>query len=671
MIKKPQVESSIITKVAIGKPGGADISDEWETFTSLKCLICNLSLNPNPEADSLIHSILQSNSAMFQSSVEAWENDLRGCEHTLTLQQSANLIAAKSLASCGQCDLKSNLWLCMSCGQLGCGRQNYDGSGGNGHALAHHTSTGHPLVCKLGTITPEGSASIHCYTCDEEVLDADLTQHLANFGIQVGSMVKTEKSVAEMELEMNLNLTLSKAVEEGRVLIPRFGPGYTGMENLGNSCYINSVVQTLMAIPEWEARFNNPGWLETKEAATSFYAQFAKLAIALASGRHSSQKWTAPLELEPGRFTEPQQYQDGVRPAMFKAVVGKGHPEFSSPHQQDALEYFQHVVTLTERAEKASGQAGSSPTSVFEFQLRTKIKCLQCQKIRFNDATQNSISTTIPIDHTEDGPELVVPWQKLLSSFSDPEFVEFNCPQCGCTTPASKSNHFKSFPKVLVLVVNRFVCPDWVPKKLQCAVEIPTSPISLMSFAFVDGGEELLPEDSSAPAEPELNQAYLYQLLDMGITETQAKHGLLKTNNVSVEAAATWVFENLDNPELSQPIVKQSNADVDSITGMGFTAAQAKVALGKCDGNPDRASDYLFSHQGEMEVEEKIGEEVGNAEYQLFSVITHLGTSMHSGHYVAHIMKGGECVLFNDIKVAATSDPPLGKGYIYFFRKIS
>ena len=265
----------------------------------------------------------------------------------------------------------------------------------------------------------------------------------------------------------------------------------------------------------------------------------------------------------------------------------------------------------------------------------------------------------------------MVPWQKLLSSFSDPENVEFNCPQCGCTTSASKSNHFKSFPKVLVLVVNRFVCPDWVPKKLQCAVEIPTSSISLMSFAFVDSGEELLPEDSSAPPEPELNQAYLYQLLDMGITETQAKHGLLKTNNVSVEAAATWVFENLDNPELSQPIVKQSNADVEFITGMGFTAAQAKVALGKCDGNPDRAIDYLFSHQGEMEVEEKIGEEVGNAEYQLFSVITHLGTSMHSGHYVAHIMKGGECVLFNDIKVAATSDPPLGKGYIYFFRKIS
>jgi len=46
----------------------------------------------------------------------------------------------------------------------------------------------------------------------------------------------------EMELEANLNLTLSKVLEEGKTLIPVFGPGLTGMINLGNSCYLNSVV---------------------------------------------------------------------------------------------------------------------------------------------------------------------------------------------------------------------------------------------------------------------------------------------------------------------------------------------------------------------------------------------------------------------------------------------
>ena len=57
------------------------------------------------------------------------------------------------------------------------------------------------------------------------------------------SNVKTaSKTITEMNLEANLNLTLSKVIEDGKELIPLFGPGFTGMDNLGNSCYMNSVV---------------------------------------------------------------------------------------------------------------------------------------------------------------------------------------------------------------------------------------------------------------------------------------------------------------------------------------------------------------------------------------------------------------------------------------------
>lgn len=42
--------------------------------------------------------------------------------------------------------------------------------------------------------------------------------------------------------------------ESGVPLKPLFGPGYTGIQNLGNSCYLNSVVQVLFSIPDFQRK---------------------------------------------------------------------------------------------------------------------------------------------------------------------------------------------------------------------------------------------------------------------------------------------------------------------------------------------------------------------------------------------------------------------------------
>jgi len=86
----------------------------------------------------------------------------------------------------------------MTCGELGCARSNWDGSGGNNHGVDHYNRTQHPIVCKLRTITPEGTADIHCYKCDELRLDSSLTSHLKVFKLNVAEQTKTEKSMAEL-----------------------------------------------------------------------------------------------------------------------------------------------------------------------------------------------------------------------------------------------------------------------------------------------------------------------------------------------------------------------------------------------------------------------------------------------------------------------------------------
>ena len=109
--------------------------------------------------NSLVESVINATSVQNQNKIEEWEEEIHPCEHTLTLQQENNIkIASKLLAHCQNCNLSSNLWLCLTCGALSCGRKNYDGTGGNGHAIEHFKSTSHPLVVKTGTITPEGDA---------------------------------------------------------------------------------------------------------------------------------------------------------------------------------------------------------------------------------------------------------------------------------------------------------------------------------------------------------------------------------------------------------------------------------------------------------------------------------------------------------------------------------
>jgi len=61
-----------------------------------------------------------------------------------------------------------------------------------------------------------------------------------------------------VELELALNQKVGEWAtlqESGSELKPIFGPGYTGIHNLGNSCYMNSIIQVLFSIKDFTDKY--------------------------------------------------------------------------------------------------------------------------------------------------------------------------------------------------------------------------------------------------------------------------------------------------------------------------------------------------------------------------------------------------------------------------------
>ncbi|KAK3291447.1 uncharacterized protein B0H64DRAFT_246030 [Chaetomium fimeti] len=683
-------------------------ADRYDTALTVRCRECGIDDidKSDPTIAATVEAIMKANTFSRKEEVKAWEQELTSCEHILMLQQDPpRQIESQDLGHCSKCDLKENLWLCLQCGNLGCGRAQFGGVGGNSHALAHSQESAHGVAVKLGSITPEGTADVYCYTCDDERVDEDLGAHLENWGIILAERQKTEKSLTEMQIEQNLRWEFSMTTDDGKELTPLFGPGLTGLKNLGNSCYLASILQCLFDLPSFQRRYGGDYDLppDSSDPAQDLETQLRKIADGLLSSRYSR----PDSDVTVSEHSPEVPHQKGLQPSMFKHLMGRGHEEFSTMRQQDAFELLQHLIKLITRSQHPPGI--SDPTGAMRFVMEQRLQCLGCKKVRYSSTEQDSIFIDVPLEKlpAEEGQEpkyKPVNLKECLDNLTAPEMVELTCSSCGSKDGFTKRQLFKTFPEVLVVNARKMAVVNWVPVKVDVPVLVGDEPFPLDSYLSKGllPDEEALPEEAAASNVPAfVPNPEAYAMLEaMGFPKVRCEKALHATGNSDANAAMEWLFAHMDDPDIDAPLdlgggSAAFTADPEQLAmleSMGLGGPRATKALKETNGDVERAIEWLFSHPDDQgEVEEAAGADVAEsankggpavgssalpANFQLQSIVCHKGTSIHTGHYVAFIRKelrdGRSWVLFNDEKVVKVVDVEEMKkfAYVYFFRRV-
>ncbi|KAM7197585.1 putative ubiquitin carboxyl-terminal hydrolase [Rhypophila sp. PSN 637] len=636
--------------------------------------------------------------------------------------KEGKFLESANLTNCSQCEFTENLWLCLTCGNVGCGRDQSYGDPtstapkGNSHAMAHAHGEEHHLTVKLGSLARGETADVWCYACADidgktglpeidpktgrpyglETKHKDLFNFLERHGLDMTERKKTEKSLEEQQIELNKKWNFSMTNEDGKEATPLFGPGLTGLNNMGNTCYLASILQCLFDIPAFQKRFNLPA-AQVPKPAEDLETQLRKMADGLLSGRYSKP--------EPSSI-----YQKGLTPAMFKHLIGRDHEEFSTTRQQDAYELMQHlldkITTLSHPSELGN------PAQVFRFAMEQRLQCRGCNKVRYTTEIHESLLVNVPVERlpSEDPKKQnykPVPLKQCLDILTAPEEVQLTCSSCG-SDGFTKRQQFKTFPEVLVVVARKIIQEgpaDFV--KVDVPVIIDGDALALdeyLSAGQQPGEDPLL--DAPAPKAPtfEPNTAALNLLLGMGFAEGRAVKGLFHTGNSDSVSAMNWVFDHADDPDIDDPLILSPASNEDDVVkeegvqflldmGMGWDEMLIRKAIFKHGGDAQAAFHGImegntYEHvklpapktikasPNDEAVENLPGSSELPAKFELQSIACHKGSSIHVGHYVAFIRKEidgkMQWVLFNDEKVAVGVDAEEMKksAYVYFFKRV-
>lgn len=484
---------------------------------------------------------------------------------------TASPVAISKLWKCAECSGKDN-WMCLQCGSVRCGR--YE----SGHALKHSSKQNHNIC--INTV----NLSVYCYKCDEFVVndttdnvleeirqelkdgDGDTVSETSSTMEEISSSKSTQETASstssssdsgweEPSTASSVSSITSASLSIARKLRPRkrtissdsnnengtAGAGQNakrksmrrvvGLRNLGNTCFMNSVLQSLSNIQEFSCYFNTMPSLETsKQKPKAYHSRSMKENLDDVFVVEELRK--VLLNLSQGGDGS----KGAISPECLFLVIWKVVPQFRGHRQHDAHEFLRYMLDrlhtelqqvsfpmeiASPLAQKA-GETKTNPynvpalshlqskgrnsivTNVFGGVLQSEVRCLICGMESKKHDPFLDLSLDIPEkfynkdpleggEKDKDGNTPVCNISDCLASFTEVEELTetelYYCSSCKCKQKSTKRFWIRRLPNVLCLHIKRFRWNNFYRTKIDLRISFPINALDMSQFVLNNGPE--------------------------------------------------------------------------------------------------------------------------------------------------------------------------------------
>ncbi|XP_055991377.1 inactive ubiquitin carboxyl-terminal hydrolase 50 [Sorex fumeus] len=251
--------------------------------------------------------------------------------------------------------------------------------------------------------------------------------------------------------------------------------GVTGLRNLGNTCYMNAILQSLCSISPLVEYFLSGKYI------TALRKDCGQVATAFAY--LMTDMWLAD--------------SDCVSPEVFRSALGSLYPAFMKKTQQDAQEFLIYVLNelhdALKKYQRRSHEKSSVPrccrkmlvtessiiTRLFEGQLSYSVMCLKCENCSYRNEVFTVLSLPIPS-------ESECTLQECLQCFFQQDTLTWNnqihCSFCETKQETAVRAVISKAPKIMIFHLKRFDILGTMKRKLRTSINYPLTNLDLTPY---------------------------------------------------------------------------------------------------------------------------------------------------------------------------------------------